>query len=369
MSMMRRGALIDLRCIILCSCVFTVVAVCNAPQTVADDASVASDSEGAIENGFALGEAPAFVSLPLLDTTQNDATQNDTETPVGSAALPTLPSSYLPADAVEQTLIRTIASVQPVVGERDWHVLPDGLMYHSYLAGPQEPRMSAILFGDDDGGYFWDATLGGRVGFLRYGTPGADDPQGFQWDFEGAVITRLDLLNSEDVESMDFRFGTLLTWADGPWATKFGYFHLSSHVGDEYLIRNPTFERINYVAESLIYGVSYTPSDATRVYGEVVAAVKKSGGAKRMQFQTGAEWTPPVKHERAVAPFAAANFVFHESTDYHASTTLQAGWSYQGSKSDRRLRLGMQYGNGPTSQFSFYERYDNYLGFGIWFDY
>jgi len=38
----------------------------------------------------------------------------------------------------------------------------------------------------------------------------------------------------------DFRFGVPLTYGEGPWRTKFGFYHLSSHVGDEYLLKNPT---------------------------------------------------------------------------------------------------------------------------------
>ena len=151
-----------------------------------------------------------------------------------------------------------------------WHLLPDGLLWHSYLAAPHEPRISTVIFQTNDEGIFWDATLGGRVGLLRYGTADAKHPSGWQWDLEGAAITRLDLLHAEDVESMDYRFGTEITAAEGPWAMKFGYFHISSHVGDEYLIRNPTFQRINYVTESWIVGGSYKPTDQVRLYGEFI---------------------------------------------------------------------------------------------------
>jgi len=279
------------------------------------------------------------------------------------------PSSNFPADSVRQTVVQTIASRQPVSQKRDWQILPDGLMYHSYLAGPQEPRISAILFGDDDGGYFCDATVGGRIGFLRYGTESAKDPQGWQWDLEGAVMTRLNLLESEDVDSMDYRFGTLITWAEGPWAMKFGYFHISSHVGDEYQERNPTYRRVNYVTESAILGVSHQALEQLRLYGEVVFAVKYSEEAKRWQFQTGAEWTPAPRPSKKIAPFVAVNLGFRESTDYHMATTIQAGWGYLGPKSDRRLRWGLQYGDGPTSQFQFFSQNEQYLGWGLWFDY
>ncbi len=251
----------------------------------------------------------------------------------------------------------------------DWHVLPDGLLWRSYLAGPHEPRISTVLFKDNQGGVFWDATLGARVGLLRYGTEEAKHPSGIQWDLEGATITRLDIQNAEDVESLDYRFGTEITAAEGPWAMKLGYFHISSHVGDEYMVRNPTFERINYVTESWLIGISYAPNDAVRLYGEFVNSFHAAGGAKRYQFQTGAEYTPVAKSPRIGAPFAAVNLNFREAVDYDVSTTIQVGWGFQGPVSGRRLRFGAQYADGPTSQYSFFQRRESYLGFGAWFDY
>ena len=256
-----------------------------------------------------------------------------------------------------------------VVSEYDWRLLPDGLIWHSYLAAPHEPRISSVIFHDTSDGIFWDATLGGRVGVLRYGTAGARLPRGWQWDVEGAALTRLDVLHAEDVESTDYRFGTEITAGEGPWAMKFGYFHVSSHVGDEFVIRNPTFQRINYVTESWVLGFSYTAADTVRVYGEMANAFRASGGAKRYQFQTGMEYTPIAKIPRFGAPFAAVNFDFRQSVNFDPSTTAQVGWSFQGPDSDRRLRFGLQYAQGPTSQFEFFRRREEYLGFGFWFDY
>ena len=173
----------------------------------------------------------------------------------------------------------------------------------------------------------------------------------------------------KDVESTDYRFGTEITAGEGPWAMKFGYFHVSSHVGDEYVIRNPTFQRINYVTESWVLGFSYTAADTVRVYGEMANSFSASGGAKRYQFQTGMEYTPIAKIPRFGAPFVAVNLDFRQSVNYDPATTAQVGWSFQGPDSDRRLRFGLQYANGPTSQFEFFRRREEYLGFGIWFDY
>ena len=50
-----------------------------------------------------------------------------------------------------------------------WQWVPTGLIYHSYMAGPHEPRAGITAFSDGNDGAFADATLGGRMGFIRFG--------------------------------------------------------------------------------------------------------------------------------------------------------------------------------------------------------
>ena len=106
-------------------------------------------------------------------------------------------------------------------------------MYKSYLAGPLEPRFGSAWLHDNDNGWVWDASLGTRVGIWRYGTTSSSRPQGWQLDVEGGAMPRLNVEHQEDLESVNFRFGVPLTWSQGPWQMKFGYYHLSAHVGDE----------------------------------------------------------------------------------------------------------------------------------------
>ncbi len=250
-----------------------------------------------------------------------------------------------------------------------WSILPDGLMWRSYMAAPHEPRISSLFFTNADKDLLWDVTLGGRVGLLRYGTLGAFWPQGWQWDMEGAVMTRLDNRHSQDVTSMDYRFGTQITRAVGPWSAKFGYFHISSHLGDEYIERNPTFPRINYVTESLIWGISHQTRPSLRLYGETAYAFHRAGGAKPLQFQVGAEYAPPIQRPSAGGPFAATNLDIREAVDFDPALSLQTGWQWHNDQSGRRFRLGLNYYNGYDTQFQFFRQSTETLGFGTWFDY
>ena len=96
----------------------------------------------------------------------------------------------------------------------------------------------------------WEAVLGGRVGIFRYGELGLNPQEAFQLDLEGAVFARvLPDEPSAMLESSDYRAGLLGTWRFGNAAYKAGYYHISSHTGDEFLQANPGFNRINYVRD------------------------------------------------------------------------------------------------------------------------
>lgn len=252
-----------------------------------------------------------------------------------------------------------------------WTILPEGLIYRSYLAGPKESRFRIVWAHDDNLGWMWDISLGGRVGILRYGSTYGDDiqPQGFQLDVEGAAFPRLDPQEDRDLVSADFRFGLPLTYGIGRYQTKLAYYHLSSHIGDEYLLKNPTFDRRNYVRDEIVWGHSYYLTDDLRIYGEIGVAFYKSGGADPIEIQTGVEYSPA--HFTGIwgAPFAAVNGLLREEFDYGGNFNAQAGWQWRGSHNRHLLRVGGEYSNGKSEQFEFFGQNEERLGFGMWFDY
>ena len=251
----------------------------------------------------------------------------------------------------------------------EWQVLPVGLMYKAYLAGEKESRM-ATVFNAAAGrsGAVWENTLGAHVGLLRYGTNDAVNPQGWQFDLEGAAMPRVDMGHEDDLEAVDFRAGWLVTHRRGPNAFKAGYYHLSSHVGDEFLIRNVGFERINYVRDSLIVGWTrdlFTPD--LQIYGEVAWALYAQDGAKPLELQYGIQYSPLVFGLRG-APFAAVNGHTRQDFNYITSINAQVGWQWRGA-SNHTLRTGFQYYEGPALQWSFVGQSERMVGAGIWFDF
>ncbi|REJ72891.1 MAG: DUF1207 domain-containing protein [Planctomycetota bacterium] len=251
-----------------------------------------------------------------------------------------------------------------------WHVLPTGLMYHSYLAGEKEPRIGLSILSDKTRGMVWDAALGGRVGLIRYGTAGGVNPEGWQIDLEGAALARVDPeVTSTALEATDYRFGLVWTRRQGPNRLKIGYSHISSHVGDEFLQNNVGFVRLNYVRDSVLIGVTRDVTVDTQVYGEVAYAMGAEGGAEPLELQFGAQYNPFLDTCRRGAPFAAINFHLREEFGFGGAVNAMAGWRWRGADNGRLLRVGLQYYNGKSMQWSFINRDEQMLGGGIWFDY
>ena len=249
-------------------------------------------------------------------------------------------------------------------------VLPSGLLYRSYIAAPHEPRLgTSALYDNTAKSWRWDSTLGGRVGLYRRNNPTNLNLDAWQVDLEGAVMVRLDPQEKMDVESADFRFGLLFTGKKDNFTFKTGYFHISSHVGDEYLIKNPTFERINYVKESLIFGTAFQATPECRVYGEVAWGLIATGGAEPWQFQFGSEYARIAASPARGAPFAAINIQMRQEVGFAAGLNLMTGWQWKGPESARTFRTGVTYFNGPSNQYQFYQRYDSQFGFGVWYDF
>jgi hypothetical protein len=252
-----------------------------------------------------------------------------------------------------------------------WQVLPEGLLYRSYLAGDKESRMQLLSVYDSvSERQLMDATLGARVGLLRNGSVGGDNPQGFQLDLDGAVFARvLPDEPSAMLEGSDYRAGLTGTWREDNTAWRLGYSHISSHIGDEFLLAYPSTPRLNYVRDSVLAGISQDLTESLRIYGEIAWAGGVSGGAKPLELQAGSEWTPEAKSRWSGAPFLAVHGHYREEQGSLIGVNTTGGWNWRGFRSGHRLKVGANYYHGPSLQFSFVDRRESLVGGGVWLDF
>lgn len=260
---------------------------------------------------------------------------------------------------------------QAMVGSDEcwmWQILPAGLIYKSYLAGNRQSRIGSQLTRDRILGWVWDSTLGAKIGLLRYGTTNDFWPQGWQLDFDGAAFPRVSLEDDRDLVACDYRIGMPLTYRKGRLEMSLGYYHYCSHIGDEYVLQHPNFNRINYVRESIVLGLGAYLNPNLRLYWESSWAFYTDGQARPWKFQFGADFCTNEPTGAAGAPFFAINGHLHEETDFSGSMTVQTGWMWRGC-SGRMFRFGMQYFNGLSDQAQFYRTFEEQIGAGLWYDF
>lgn len=253
-----------------------------------------------------------------------------------------------------------------------WQLLPNDLLYRSYLAAPGEARMSSAWLNQTGQGWIWDFTIGARVGLLRFGSAPGTAPEGWQLDLQGAALPRLNIEQDYDLESVDFVGGLPLTWRQGPWQAKLELRHLSSHLGDEFLLSHPGYPRLNYARDSIVLGGGVFPTPDVRLYAEADWAFNADGGAGIWHFQFGGEYSPqPVVEWLGWfgMPYAGVNVQLREECNYNGGVNVMAGWQLRGPQSGRLLRFGAQYYNGKSLQYSFYNQHEQLIGAGLWYDY
>lgn len=270
---------------------------------------------------------------------------------------------------VPQGAVSPFMTTQTAGANWDWELLPGDVIWHSYMAGSKESRMSGVIFEELNGNVtMLDVTLGGRASIVRYGTRVNGRPEGWELQIEGAGMPRINLDENWDLEAADFRFGMPLVYGVDRWQFKFSYYHLSSHVGDEYLQRNPTFQRINYARDALVIATSFFPLPAWRWYAEAEWAFYADEGADPWAFQFGVEYAQPGPTGIDGTPFFAVNGHIREEVDYGGMMVAQAGWLWRGN-TGKVIRTGVHYHNGKSNQFEFSNEFEQQIGAGLWYDY
>jgi hypothetical protein len=290
----------------------------------------------------------------------------------GLAAQPAIAESAatdaasLPAPGVESR-----APADPsacCTGPWQWKMLPEGLLYPSYLADTKDSRLGTQLVFLGDGSHALDSSLGARVGLLRYGAADGEEPEGSQFDVEGAVFPRLLLDKETELESADYRFGASESCRLGPWEGRLGYYHLCSHLGDSVLLEDPSFPRVSYVRDCLTLGLQVRPWPDVRFYSEVGYGVHVTGEAKEWELKFGGEYVHAPPDDFHGGPFLATHCHLRQDNDFSGNVTVALGWAWR-TQETRLFRVGVFYFNGLSEQYQFFNKFEEQLATGMWYDF
>jgi hypothetical protein len=243
-------------------------------------------------------------------------------------------------------------------------------LFQPLIADPRWPHFSLayqFFINDEELKSAGSTSFGETLPFYR-----TSAPFGGQWEIgiQAAVFALFDLdSESLDLINADYWVGIPLSYRREAFSSLLRLFHQSSHLGDEFLLRNRT-DRINLSYEGLDLKVSYESSELMRLYvGSGVIMRKEPEDLKRWSFQYGFELNSPwTLLAGKLKPIAGADFKNREESDWDIDKSLRLGFEVESRKMLwNRLNLLFEYFNGHSPHGQFYERSIQYLSLGSHF--
>ena len=244
--------------------------------------------------------------------------------------------------------------------------LPPAPVYRNYLADPLTPRSGSKVMvpihGPDN--LKIENALGAQRTFARWTSPSGDET--IDVSLEGAVFARFDINENVDMDAADFRVGIPIGYRQGRFSAKLHIWHLTSHLGDEFIERTGR-KRIDYHKEEIAPGFSYEWTDEFRTYAEIGFGYYIDEVNKRWRGEVGAEWVGDLLWPGPPQTYLAIDIKWRQETDWDTAVAIQGGlWvAREDPNSLAGLRFFIEYYRGVTPQTQFLEEHIEYVGVGL----
>ena len=380
--MLRRRFLIPLcLCLCLCLCLARPAA---AAAAAAPDPSFLAGYAAAVLEEYSAGASTVTVTGTTAAVTARGLSVPEKEA-VSRALLrvPGLTAVFFPPDPRAYPLndygrrrwepaeVRASSGVVTAVTPRSGRTaFPKRPLFEPLLADPREPQFAGRLLFYRKGvalNRVWAADFGGTVPMI-----GGDLKNGGQWQFgvQGTVFTlwNLDTVSDDQVLA-DFLVGLPFTWRWERLSIMAQLYHISAHLGDEFLLENPNVARVNLAYEAVDTKISYAVTDALRVYGGAGRMIRRDPtDTKPGSLQAGVEYLHPRAYWRGLLrPVAALDLEKHEMSGWPSTdVSLRLGAQIENrTRASRRVLLLWEYYKGKDFNGQFFTRSIEYTGFGL----
>lgn len=250
--------------------------------------------------------------------------------------------------------------VQPAEPKTEW--FPEGLAYVHPMADPRAPVSGCRLQFPLDSGD--DLKIENRLAtHLTIWRKGDLDSECFEIQAEGAAHGRFDLVHMWDMDGVDFRFGFPIVSRTGAIAVKLHPWHMTSHLGDEFIERTGRL-RVVYARNEICVGIS-VDKEQWRVYAEAGYAFSRGEVNEPFRFMVGFETVARHLGPDFPESFAAINLTSFEEQDYGVQVSFEFGVWLRPEKSVRGVRLNLGYFRGPSPLTQFLDDNEQYWSVGF----
>ncbi|HXV79134.1 MAG TPA: DUF1207 domain-containing protein [Candidatus Binatia bacterium] len=237
----------------------------------------------------------------------------------------------------------------PLIADPRWPHF--SMAYQNYLDDRELNNVAAVSFGETIALYRNRLSLGGL----------------WEVGFQAGVFSIFDLDGpSFDLINTDFVGGITASYRIREFSTFFRIFHQSSHLGDEFLLRNP-INRLNLSFEGADLKLSYRFFSWLRLYtGGTYLFDQDPSDLKPWVTQAGIElqspWTFWADSTRLIT---AADLQYLQENDWSAQISVRSGLQFERPTNFmRKIQLLLEYYNGHSPNGQFYDRKIEYIGLG-----
>jgi len=254
---------------------------------------------------------------------------------------------------------------------------PKDDVFRPLLADPKQPQFFAS----------WQATrartdhTSANIGSVGFGEnfgfyTSRDGCNGWQVGVLAGVFAQFNLdAPSQDLINADYVVGVPFSWRSGGWSTRVRLYHQSSHIGDEFLLGRPGFNRVNLSFEEVEALVSYDIRWA-RVYaggGHLIHREPDSLDRNRAQwgFEVRGPTMPSPILGKALGglfltPIFGTDFKSFEELKWIINTNVIGGFEWSMDGSTRRFRVLLNYYHGFNPYGQFFAQKIETFGFGLY---
>lgn len=247
----------------------------------------------------------------------------------------------------------------------DVYALPEQELFGPLLADPRQPRFSVsyLHYRTDQNEFAAGNAAFGEYFGLASGVFGSSGSS--QVGIQGGVFALFNLDGpSSDLINADYWIGLPISYRKGPWSYLLRIYHQSSHLGDEFILGNPGFNRVNLSYEDMLALVSYE-WERWRLYGGGGYILNSEPDLAPKHLQGGAEYVRARAAGR-LSFIAAVDVQASEELDWGRSRSYQVGFELR-SNSLRRARLMIEHFSGHSPNGQFYIEPLRYTGLGLYF--
>jgi hypothetical protein len=221
-----------------------------------------------------------------------------------------------------------------------------------------------VSLGDDFGIYRWiDAIWHGDVQIgIEAGI----------WSVFNMDPAKPNIAGGTELVNTDFYVGVPITYARDKWSFRLRGYHISGHLGDEFLVNHPGFVRLNPSIEAIDFFTSYQASEAIRLY---------VGPGVYVHSDPSFPWAPMYIEYGTEARFGGQKFYYQKvyGTFFfalHWRNLQQLKWNFDGTYRagyefsklqgiGRKVRFFIGYHHGYSLEGQFAKERTHYMEFDL----